>query len=248
MLYLQFQLGNDRYAIEATRVVEIVPLVAVKKNPRTPDSVAGLMIYRGRPVTTLDLSQLLLGRPAAERHSTRIIIIRRAGSSGASPHPRGASPLAPLTSEPAAKLAGGDQAEKPKSQKGEVSGSAEPVGRASSRAEENLAQRMEGGLSGDSPHPKTEPQNPESGPWNAEQYLGIIAERATATLRRRPEEFEAAPGLPGLPGPGQTGAVLVDEQGVIQLLRVEQLEVVGESESGTAQLPACPSPPDCETP
>ena len=33
MLFLLFQLGKDRYALEARRVVEVVPLLARRKQP-----------------------------------------------------------------------------------------------------------------------------------------------------------------------------------------------------------------------
>ncbi len=75
MLFLLFQLGQDRYALEAGRVVEVVPLLALKQLPQAPQGVAGIFNYRGRPVPAVDLSALTLGRPASERLSTRIIII-----------------------------------------------------------------------------------------------------------------------------------------------------------------------------
>src|SRR6266550_3788858 len=75
MLFLLFQLGNDRYALEASRVVEIVPLLALKTIPRAPKGVAGMLVYRGRAIPALDLCDLTFGRPARERMSTRIIIV-----------------------------------------------------------------------------------------------------------------------------------------------------------------------------
>ena len=75
MLFLLFQLGNERYALEAARVVEVVPLLALKQFPQAPRGLAGIFNYRGRPVAAVDLCDLTLGRPAAERLSTRIIIV-----------------------------------------------------------------------------------------------------------------------------------------------------------------------------
>jgi chemotaxis-related protein WspB len=75
MLFLLFQLGNDRYALEASRVVEVVPLLHLKQIPQAPKGVAGIFNYRGHPVPAVDLSELTLGRPATERLSTRIIIV-----------------------------------------------------------------------------------------------------------------------------------------------------------------------------
>jgi chemotaxis-related protein WspB len=82
MLFILFQLGQDWYAIEAGRVVEVVPLVALKHLPQAPRGVAGIFNYRGRPVPALDLSELTLGQPAQERLSTRIIIVRCQASGG----------------------------------------------------------------------------------------------------------------------------------------------------------------------
>jgi chemotaxis-related protein WspB len=75
MLFLLFNLGNDRYALEASRVVEVVPLLSLKQLPQAPKGFAGLFNYRGRPVPAIDLCQLTLSKPAAERLSTRIIIV-----------------------------------------------------------------------------------------------------------------------------------------------------------------------------
>jgi chemotaxis-related protein WspB len=82
MLFLLFQLGGDRYALEARRVLRVVPLVNLKKIPAAPRGVAGIFNYQGRPVPAVDLSDLALGRPAAERLSTRIILIHYADEAG----------------------------------------------------------------------------------------------------------------------------------------------------------------------
>jgi chemotaxis-related protein WspB len=92
MLFLLFQLGNDRYALEASRVVEVVPLLELKQIPQAPKGVAGIFNYRGRPVPAVDLSELTLGRPASERLSTRIIIVNY-------PDPRGGQRLVGLVAE-----------------------------------------------------------------------------------------------------------------------------------------------------
>src|ERR1041385_4237531 len=75
MLFLLFQLGTDRYALEASRVVEVVPLLTLKAFPEAPKGVAGVFNYRGQPVPAVDLCALTVGKPAEERLSTRIIIV-----------------------------------------------------------------------------------------------------------------------------------------------------------------------------
>jgi chemotaxis-related protein WspB len=146
MLFVLFHLGKERYALEAQRVVEIVPLLALKKIPQSPRGVAGLFVYRGRPVPALDLCELTLGRPAAEHFSTRIIIINYSPAPG------------------------------------------------------------------------------------EEQFVGLIAERATETLRREPKDF-IDPGV-RLTTSSFLGPMLKDPQGVVQLINPERLL----QQHATAQL------------
>lgn len=77
MLFLIFQIGQDRYALEARHAVEVIPFVALQKIPRAPRGLAGIFNYRGRPVPAVDLCELipLAGPPARELLSTRIIVI-----------------------------------------------------------------------------------------------------------------------------------------------------------------------------
>jgi chemotaxis-related protein WspB len=88
MLFLLFQLGKDRYALQASRVIEVLPLVELRKIPDAPKGVAGIFNYRGRPVPAVDLSELTLGQPADLRLSTRIVIINYPDEQGAL-HPLG---------------------------------------------------------------------------------------------------------------------------------------------------------------
>jgi chemotaxis-related protein WspB len=83
MLFLLFQLGPDRYALEASRVIEVVPLLELKRLPQAPPGVAGIFNYRGQPLPAVDLCSLTLGQPASERLSTRIIIVNFPGARGA---------------------------------------------------------------------------------------------------------------------------------------------------------------------
>jgi chemotaxis-related protein WspB len=82
VLFLLFQLGSDRYALEANEVVEVLPLVETKRIPRAPTGVAGAFDLRGSPVPVIDLSQMALDRPAQKRLSTRIILVRHPDGAG----------------------------------------------------------------------------------------------------------------------------------------------------------------------
>ena len=133
MLFLLFQLGKDRYALDASRVVEVVPLLELKKIPQSPRGVAGLFVYRGRPMPALDLCELTLNRPAQARLSTRIIVTRCSDATG------------------------------------------------------------------------------------PEQWLGLVAERATEMIRREARDFVES-GIHSRDSTPFHGPVLLDDQGVIQLL------------------------------
>jgi chemotaxis-related protein WspB len=82
MLFLLFQLGTDRYALEAREVVEVLPLVQFKRIPKAPLGVAGVFSYHGTPVPLIDLTELAMGRPSQAKMSTRIVLIYQLGESG----------------------------------------------------------------------------------------------------------------------------------------------------------------------
>jgi chemotaxis-related protein WspB len=76
MLLLLFEIGNERYALDANHIIEIVPLVKLKKIPSAPDYVAGLMNYRGKGTSVIDLNQRETAAPSEDAFSTRIIMIK----------------------------------------------------------------------------------------------------------------------------------------------------------------------------
>jgi chemotaxis-related protein WspB len=82
MLFLLFQVDNARYALDARRVVEVLPLVELSSLANAPKGVAGMINYRGRPVPAVDLTELALGVPARERLSTRILLVKYPDAAG----------------------------------------------------------------------------------------------------------------------------------------------------------------------
>lgn len=76
MLFLKFQIGAEAYVLDTKQIVEVLPLLSVKRIPRSPAGVAGLFSYRGKPVPVIDLSELTLGRTARRQRSTRLILVR----------------------------------------------------------------------------------------------------------------------------------------------------------------------------
>jgi len=82
MLFLLFRLGKDRYAIEAKRIVEVLPMLAAKQIPQAPAAVRGAFDFRGQPVPLIDLTQLALGHAVREQLSTRVVLVRHPDGRG----------------------------------------------------------------------------------------------------------------------------------------------------------------------
>ena len=76
MLFILFQIGRDRYALSADSIIEVLPLMNLKRVPCAPVGVAGVLNYRGTPVPVIDLNEMMLAEPAAPRLSTRIILVK----------------------------------------------------------------------------------------------------------------------------------------------------------------------------
>lgn len=76
VLYLLFQVRDDRYAIAAKNVAEVVPLVRFKLIPQTHQSVLGVFNYHGTLVPVIDLTHLMTGHRSRDWLSTRIILVR----------------------------------------------------------------------------------------------------------------------------------------------------------------------------
>ncbi len=84
MLILGLNIGKERYGIEAMRIIEIVPLIELKKIPLAHNAIKGLFNYRGKPAPVIDLCQLFENRNCNNNLSTRIIIIEYKSLSGVS--------------------------------------------------------------------------------------------------------------------------------------------------------------------
>jgi chemotaxis-related protein WspB len=76
LLFLLFQISHDVYALDTRQIVEVLPLVNVKKIPQAPGAVSGLFIYHGVTMPLVDLSQLANGRESDRVMSTRVVVLR----------------------------------------------------------------------------------------------------------------------------------------------------------------------------
>lgn len=82
MLFLVFELGEGRYALDAEAVEQVLPLVRITAIPGSPRGIAGTFNYAGSPVPVVDLVDLALARPAAARLDTRLIVANYPVSEG----------------------------------------------------------------------------------------------------------------------------------------------------------------------
>jgi len=74
MIAVVFHLGEDRYALPARRVAEIVPCIPLRHAPGAPPWVAGVFDYRGVVVPVVDLDRYV-GLGACPRcYSSRILV------------------------------------------------------------------------------------------------------------------------------------------------------------------------------
>ncbi|MDB6144786.1 MAG: chemotaxis protein CheW [Pseudomonas sp.] len=74
-LFLLFRIGNERYALAATDIAEVLPRLQLKPIAQTPDWVVGVFAHRGVVVPVIDLCTLTFGQPAQARTSTRLVLV-----------------------------------------------------------------------------------------------------------------------------------------------------------------------------
>jgi chemotaxis signal transduction protein len=76
MLVLTFSIGSSRFAIDARRIVQVVPRVALRALPLMESYLAGVLDVGGRMLPVVDLGVRLTGVPCVERLSTRIVVVQ----------------------------------------------------------------------------------------------------------------------------------------------------------------------------
>jgi chemotaxis-related protein WspB len=88
MLLLTLQADESLYAVDVTRVVEVVPRVNLRRLPHAPVFLAGVFDYRGIIVPVIDLGMLLGSAPCRSLLSTRIVLVDSRPAEQASIGPR----------------------------------------------------------------------------------------------------------------------------------------------------------------
>lgn len=81
MLHVCFQLGSDKYVMDARRILEVLPMVTLRVTPQAPRGVAGAFVYRGQVAPVLDFGEMARGLPCVPRFSTRILMLDYAAKS-----------------------------------------------------------------------------------------------------------------------------------------------------------------------
>ncbi len=59
MVALLFEVDGQRYGLDVTQVLKVLPYVRLRRLPHVPEYVAGVFRYRGAMVPVIDLSQLI---------------------------------------------------------------------------------------------------------------------------------------------------------------------------------------------
>ncbi|MCY1514676.1 CheW-like domain protein [compost metagenome] len=74
-LYLLFRIGDDRYALDAGGVAEVLGLRVLKQVPGAPAWVAGMLDRQGAAIPVIDMSALAGRGAAAAVTSTRLALV-----------------------------------------------------------------------------------------------------------------------------------------------------------------------------
>jgi len=84
-LFLLFAAGAQLYAMESTRVVEVIPRVSLRPVVNHAHHIAGMFSYRGVVVPVVDLCLLIHGQPCGGLLSSRIIMVSSLGEADTPP-------------------------------------------------------------------------------------------------------------------------------------------------------------------
>ena len=76
MLLLSFNIGDEKYVINTRNIIEVTPVVRLKKLPGSIKGVSGLLNYHGSSVPVVDINLLCGKTEKIDTLATRIIIVK----------------------------------------------------------------------------------------------------------------------------------------------------------------------------
>jgi chemotaxis-related protein WspB len=76
MLLTVLQIGAAQYALDASCIVEVLPLLRIEPVAQASPAIAGVCNYRGNATAVLDLNRLAGHAPAPRLLSTRMLLVR----------------------------------------------------------------------------------------------------------------------------------------------------------------------------
>lgn len=76
-MLLLFNIGEERYGVDVSQVLEVLPFLKLTPIRKTPAYVAGVANCRGQLIPVLDISRMYTKKSAPNRLSTRIILVRQ---------------------------------------------------------------------------------------------------------------------------------------------------------------------------
>lgn len=77
-LFVSFRLGDEQFAVDINKVVEIIRVLPITAAPGSRPYVLGVINLRGKIVTTIDLARRLgADAPSAVTRDSRIIILEK---------------------------------------------------------------------------------------------------------------------------------------------------------------------------
>ncbi len=76
MLLTVLQIGGAQYALDASCIVEVLPLLQIEPVPHASPAIVGVCNYRGTATAVIDLNRLAGHAPAPRLLSTRMLLVR----------------------------------------------------------------------------------------------------------------------------------------------------------------------------
>lgn len=105
MLMLLFRVEGERWAIAASEIRAVIPLVDLQKMPHSHPTIAGLLNYHGEMLPVVDVAAAIAHQPTSPAMSTRIAITQALSKDLATEHASQPQPQVALIIDQAGEMA-----------------------------------------------------------------------------------------------------------------------------------------------